>query len=74
MNILRLGSRSIGWLLTSSARRQLALQKLQTSLDVNIAGIEVCGASVGIQGIGDLVVARLVQSTQIVPNLRNVRI
>jgi hypothetical protein len=47
---------------------------LQTSLDVNIARIKVCGASVCIESIGDLVVARFIQGTQVVPNFRNVRI
>jgi hypothetical protein len=57
MNILRLGRGGGGRLLSSRASRQLTLKKLQTSLDVNIARIKIGGTSVGVQGIGDLVVA-----------------
>jgi hypothetical protein len=74
MNILRLRRGGSGRLLSSCASRQLTLKQLQTSLDVDVARIKVCGASVCIQGIGDLVVARLVQSAQVIPNFRNVRV
>jgi hypothetical protein len=72
MDILRLRSGSIVWLLTGSAGRQLSLQELETSLDVNVARVKVRGTTISIQRIGDLVVARFIQSTQVIPDLRNV--
>lgn len=52
--------------------RHLALEQLQTSLDVDIAGIKISGATVRVKRVGNLVVARFVQSAQIVPDLRDV--
>lgn len=60
MDILRLRSRGIWWLLAGSASGELGLQKLQASLDVYIAWIEVGGTSICIQSIGNLVVARFI--------------
>ena len=51
---------------------RLTLQQSQTSLDVNIGGVELCGSGVGIERVVGLVVTRLVQSTKIVPNLGDV--
>jgi hypothetical protein len=50
----------------------LALEQLQTSLDVDVAGIKISGATVRVERVGNLVVARFVQSAQIVPDLRDV--
>jgi hypothetical protein len=50
----------------------LALEQLQASLDVNVGRVKIRGASVSIESIGDLVVARFVQCAQIVPDLGNV--
>jgi hypothetical protein len=69
VNILRLRCRGIA-LLTGAG--QLTLEQLQTSLDVDIGRVKVCCTSIGVEGIGDLVVARLVQSAQIVPHLGDV--
>lgn len=48
------------------------LEELQTSLDVNVRGVEVGSALVRVKRVGCLVVARLVQGSKIVPNLRDV--
>jgi hypothetical protein len=69
MNIL--GLRSRGAVLLSRAR-QLALEKLQTSLDMDVGWVKIRSPAVSIESVGNLVVARLIQSTQIIPDLRNV--
>jgi hypothetical protein len=69
VDILRLRSRGVVLL---SRARQLALEKLQTSLDVDVGWVEISGPTVRIESVGDLVVARLVQGTQIIPDLRDV--
>jgi hypothetical protein len=50
------------------------LQKLQAVLDRSVAGVKLGSAGIGVNGIGNLVVARLVERTQIVPHFRNVRV
>lgn len=52
----------------------LALEQSQTRLDVNIGGVQVGGPCVCVKRITRLVVARFVQGTQVIPNLRNVRV
>jgi hypothetical protein len=69
MDVLGLRSGSVVLL---SRARQLALEQLQASLDVDIGRVKICGASVGVKRIGDLIVARFVQCAQIVPNLGDV--
>jgi hypothetical protein len=69
VNILWL--RSWGVVLLSRAR-QLALEKLQTSLDVNVGWVEIRSPAVSIESVGNLVVARLIQRTQIIPDLGDV--
>lgn len=49
-------------------------QKLQPGLDVRIRRIKLCCSLVGIQSVGDLIVAALVKSAQIIPNLADVRV
>jgi hypothetical protein len=68
MDILRLRGRGIALV----RARELALEQLQTSLDVDVGGVQVSCATVRIKGICNLVVAGLVQSSQIIPNLRDV--
>lgn len=59
--------------LVGSASRTLAvLKKLEAGLDVDIRRIQVGSTLVGIERIGCLVVARLVECTEIIPHLRNV--
>lgn len=56
VDILRLRSRS-----ASLARAlKLALEQLQACLDVNIGRVQIGSASIRIQGIGNLVVARFI--------------
>lgn len=50
------------------------LEELQTSLDMNIGGIEVRCTLIGVQCIGSLIVTRLVQCTKVIPHFRNVRV
>lgn len=50
------------------------LQKLKSRLDVDIGRIEVSCALVRVERVSGLVVARLVQSTQVIPNFGNVGI
>jgi hypothetical protein len=69
VDILRLRSRGVVLL---SRARQLALEKLQTGLNVDVGWVEIGGSAVRIKSIGNLVVARLVQGTQIIPDLRDV--
>jgi len=45
------------------------LEELQTSLDMDIGGIEVRCTLIGVQCIGSLIVTRLVQCTKVIPNL-----
>jgi hypothetical protein len=66
MYILRYGSIA---LVGCPSRCLPILQKLKASLDVYVGGIEIGCALVGVEGIGGLVVARLIQCSQIVPNL-----
>lgn len=57
MDILRLRCRAVVLL---SRARQLTLQQLQTSLDVDIGRIKIRSASVSVECVGNLVVARFV--------------
>ena len=50
----------------------LPLQQCQTSLDMNIGRIKLCGSSVGVERVVGLVVTGLIQSTKVVPHLRDV--
>lgn len=69
MNVLRNGSVA----LVGSAGRTLAvLKKLETGLDVDIGRIQVGSTLVSIERISCLVVARLVECTEIIPHLGNV--
>jgi hypothetical protein len=69
VNVLRNGSVA----LVGSAGRTLAvLKKLETGLDVDVRRIKVGSTLVSIERIGCLVVARLVESAEIVPHLRDV--
>jgi hypothetical protein len=69
VDILRLRSRGVVLL---SRARKLALEKLQTGLDVDVGWVEISGPAVSIESIGNLVVARLIQGTQIIPDLGDV--
>lgn len=48
------------------------LKKLQAGLDVYIGRIKVGRSLVGVKRVGCLVVARLIQSSKVIPDLRNV--
>jgi hypothetical protein len=69
VNVLRYRSvalvRGTCWSLT-------VLKELQTSLDVDIGRVEISRTLVRVQCVGSLIVARLVQGSQIVPDLWNV--
>ena len=54
--------------------RGLSLKQSKTRLDVDVGGIEISGPGVCVERITCLVVAGLIQRTEIVPDLRNVRI
>lgn len=41
---------------------------------MNVRGIEIGSAAIGVKSIGNLVVAGFVQSTKIIPNFRDVRV
>jgi hypothetical protein len=69
VDILRLRCGSVVLL---SRTRQLALEKLQTGLDVNVGRVEISGPAVRIKRVGNLVVARLIQGAQIIPDLGDV--
>lgn len=69
VNVLRNGSVA---LVGSAGRTLTVLEKLETGLDVDIRRIEVGSALVGIECIRCLIVARLIESTEIIPHLRNV--
>ncbi len=64
---------------TRSSRERLAgllgvLQQLQTLRDRSVGRVELSRASIGVDGIGDLVVAALVQATEVEPDFGNVRV
>lgn len=48
------------------------LQKLQTLCDGNVTGIELCCTSVCIDGVSDLVVAALIQASEVKPDFGDV--
>ena len=48
------------------------LQKLQALSDRRIPGVQLCSSSVGIDSVGNLVVAALVQTSEIKPNFGDV--
>jgi hypothetical protein len=76
-SLIRLGVNILGnrrWSTGLGLPLHLALQQLQTSLDMYISRIQVGSAAVRIQGIGSLVVARLVKCSQIIPDFGDVRI
>jgi len=52
----------------------LSLKQRQTRLDVNVGRIKISSPSVRIECITCLVVARLVQRTQVIPDLGDVRV
>lgn len=60
MHILRLRSGDIPLL---DRARQLTLEQLQTCLDVRVRRIKIRGSAIRIKRVGDLVVARFVQSS-----------
>ena len=60
--------------LIGKAVSRLALEQCQACLDVHVCGVEVGGTSVCVERITCLVVARLVQRTKVIPDLRNVRV
>jgi hypothetical protein len=49
-------------------------ENVKSIRDRRVIGIKLRSTSVSINGIADLVVARLVQASQIIPNLRDVRV
>jgi hypothetical protein len=51
---------------------RLTLEERKPGFDVHVGRIELSSSRVGIQGVVGLVVARLVQGTEIVPDLRDV--
>jgi hypothetical protein len=65
MNVLRLRS----WAVALATSGELVLEELQSGFDVDIGRVQVGSTAVGVQSISDLVVAGLVESSQIVPNL-----
>jgi hypothetical protein len=65
MNVLRLRS----WAVALATSGKLVLEELQSSFDMDISWVQVSSTAVGVQSISDLVVAGLVESSQIVPNL-----
>jgi hypothetical protein len=67
-----LGKRGAG--LVGKTVGRLSLEQSKTRLDVDVGGIEVSSPRVCVERITSLVVARLVQRTKIIPNLRNVRV
>jgi hypothetical protein len=66
-----LGYRCIA-LIWGSSRCLTILQELKTSLDVYVGWVEIGRTLVCVEGIGCLVVARLVQCSQVVPDFRNI--
>jgi hypothetical protein len=68
MHILRDRSRRVGLGLALC----LALEQLQTSFDMDVGRIKVRRSAIRIQGVGGLIVARLVEGAQIIPHFRNV--
>lgn len=50
------------------------LQHDQTLLDRCVGRVEIGCPSVGVDGVGDLVVARLVEAAQIIPHLADKRV
>jgi hypothetical protein len=54
--------------------RSGGLEHAETLLDGGISGVELGGARVGVDRVGDLVVARLVETSQVVPHLADVRV
>lgn len=67
MNICWLRSRRRG-----SAVGLARAQELQTSLDVRVAGVKLGSTLVSVQGIRDLVIARFVQSAEVIPDFGDV--
>jgi hypothetical protein len=59
MDILRHRSRCVA-LVCDPIGGLTTLQKLQTRLDVHVRRIQLCGALVGIEGVGGLVVAAFI--------------
>lgn len=49
-------------------------QELQSALDVRVVGIQLGSTLVRVKGVGNLVVTRFIQSTQIIPDLRDERV
>lgn len=68
MNILWWGRR----VLVRDPRGLSISKQLKASFDVRVSGIKLCGSLIRIKSIVDLVVARFIQCTQIVPDLRNI--
>ena len=50
------------------------LEDTDTLLDRSIAGIQISSPRVCVDCVGDLVVAGLVEASQIVPHFRNIRV
>jgi hypothetical protein len=69
VNILR--TRSRGKL---AASRLGGSEELKTLRDRGVVWIQLCSASISVDGIGNLVVAALVQTSKVEPDLRDVRI
>ena len=61
------------WLRRHATRTTIVLtQVLEALLDVGVVGIEIRGPLIGVDSIADLVVARLVQRAEVVPDLTDV--
>lgn len=52
----------------------LTLEQSETCLDVDVGGVQVSSPCICVKRIACLVVARFVQRSQVIPNLRNVRV
>jgi len=69
VDVLR--TRSSRQLTTSSLR---SLEQLKPLSNGNIAGIQFACAGVGVNGVGDLIVATFVEASEIEPDFRDIRV
>jgi hypothetical protein len=69
MNVVRHRRRRNG-----SAVSLKVLEQRESVLDDGVVRIEVEGTAVGVDGVGDLVVARFVERAQVEPDFRDIRV
>lgn len=67
-------------ILRTRSRRKLSAgglcipEKLKALCDRSVVGIKFRSTSVGINGVGDLIVTAFIKAPKIKPNLRNIRV